>query len=235
MRFNVPGIVLRHVAIEQGPGVGSALFAAAGTVEDVVAHSDSPFEACRILETTIRDSVCWDSGAGYAIHGEIVGGGSATSTLRNVTAFGQGGPPIRVASAAGSITVNATNLIAYGAPVDIRAEATGTGNTATVIADHSNYLYEDEVGNSNGTAFITNPGTNQNQTAAPLFVNASGGDFHQLAGSPTINAGSAAAGLGSADIDGEARLQGPAPDIGADEFSGRCDRPRDHDPQRSET
>ena len=45
------------------------------------------------------------------------------------------------------------------------------------------------------------------------------GDFHQLAGSPTIDAGSSAATLlGSFDLDGEARIQGCAPDIGADEF-----------------
>ncbi len=216
--LDVPGSVLRRVAIEQGPGVGSALVAGAGTVESVVAHSDSPFEACHVAQVTIRDSVCWNSGGGDAIFGQATGG-SLTTTLRNVTAFGQSAPAIRLTSGSGSITVNATNLIAYGAPVDIRASASGTGNAATVIADHSNYLFEDEVGTSNGTAFITNPGTNQNQTSAPLFGNASGGDFHQLAGSPTINAGSAAAGLGSSDIDGEARFQGPAPDIGADEFT----------------
>ena len=47
------------------------------------------------------------------------------------------------------------------------------------------------------------------QVAAPLLANQAAGDFHQLAGSPTINAGSASAsGLADLDLDGELRMQG---------------------------
>ncbi len=217
-RFYVPGITLRYVAIEQGPGVGSALEVGGGVVDNVIAHSNSSFEACKIYDTTITDSICWNSGAGYAIYGNAIPG-TGTNTFRNVTAYAQNAPAIFLSSYSGSITINAANLIAYGFPVDIRAEADGNANAATVVTDHSNYLYEDEVATNGGTPFVTNPGANDNQTAAPQFVNAAAGNFHQAAGSPTINAGSAAPGLGSIDIDGEARLQGPAPDIGADEFT----------------
>ena len=55
-----------------------------------------------------------------------------------------------------------------------------------------------------------------NLIAPPAFANAAAGDFHQVTGSNTINAGVVDS-LGTLDIDGETRTQG-APDIGADEF-----------------
>ena len=53
-------------------------------------------------------------------------------------------------------------------------------------------------------------------------MNATAGDFHQTANSSTINKG-VVDGLGPLDIDGESRIQGQAPDMGADE--------RDYPPQ----
>jgi hypothetical protein len=57
-----------------------------------------------------------------------------------------------------------------------------------------------------------------NQEAEPLFAAPASLDFHQLAGSATIDAGVAIPSLGTADPDGHARTLGAAPDIGADEF-----------------
>jgi hypothetical protein len=54
-----------------------------------------------------------------------------------------------------------------------------------------------------------------NQTAVEPLLAADG--YHQLPGSPTIEAGIATAENGPTDIDGEPRTQGPALDIGADE------------------
>ena len=53
--------------------------------------------------------------------------------------------------------------------------------------------------------------------AMPPAFPAAGDDFHQLGSSPTIDAGTVDGLLGAADLDGEARVQGTAPDIGADE------------------
>jgi uncharacterized repeat protein (TIGR01451 family) len=67
-------------------------------------------------------------------------------------------------------------------------------------------------------------GLNSNISASPLFVNASTGDYHLLAGSPAIDAGSAL-GAPSIDFDGTSRPRDgngdgtPAFDIGAFEFS----------------
>jgi hypothetical protein len=50
---------------------------------------------------------------------------------------------------------------------------------------------------------------------------AAAGDFHQLAASPTIDAGIAHDLIGGSDFDGQPGIQGSAPDIGADEFVAR--------------
>ena len=57
---------------------------------------------------------------------------------------------------------------------------------------------------------------------APLFVDHAAGDYHPQADSPTIDAGTSDVpdppGLPSTDFDGNDRVIGSAPDIGADEF-----------------
>jgi hypothetical protein len=66
-------------------------------------------------------------------------------------------------------------------------------------------------------ASVTAAGSNNNITDAPL-LDADG--YHQLTGSPTINAGQTDGNSGSLDIDGQLRQIGlAAPDIGADEFA----------------
>ena len=86
----------------------------------------------------------------------------------------------------------------------------------TINLDHSNYDSEDEPGPA---TTVTDPGSGTNQVAAPQFADPASGEFHQAAGSPTINAGADDGLLGPLDLDGESRVQGPAPDIGADEFT----------------
>ncbi len=51
-------------------------------------------------------------------------------------------------------------------------------------------------------ASVAPAGTGTNQTAEPLFVNAAAADFHQAAGSPTIDAGPADATPATTDVDG---------------------------------
>ena len=81
--------------------------------------------------------------------------------------------------------------------------------------DHSSYR-PTAVERSKTWATFNDKGGNV--AAAALLTDPVGGDFHQLAGSPTIDAGSLEAGDGTTDIDGAARTQGAAIDIGADEF-----------------
>src|SRR5439155_26587119 len=51
----------------------------------------------------------------------------------------------------------------------------------------------------------------------PRFANPAAGDFHLAAGSPCINAGNPSP-VGTADLDGQARLVGPFVDLGGYEY-----------------
>jgi hypothetical protein len=115
------------------------------------------------------------------------------------------------------------NSIVLGEQFGIRAEASGGGNVDIDAIDSS---YSHPAMEPDTT--ITPEGTEGNQTAAPLLVDPEHGDFHELAGSPTIDAGLEGAANGPLDLDGNARASastltcsGPGTahtDIGAYEY-----------------
>jgi hypothetical protein len=222
--------VLRDLEIDYTPGtIGIGLFMiSGGTAERViVTATGTGVTPCGPYATAvIRDSICWAKTNGEAaVESSSSGDLTHTPTLRNVSAVGSGGSSaagIDVNTISGSdTTLNARNVIAVGgAPptgADVTAAASAQASTsATVDLDYSNYDSELEPGTTDS---VTDPGTLNNQVAPPSFVGAASGDFHQAAGSPTIDAGTGAATLlGALDIDGDPRTVGAAPDIGADEF-----------------
>jgi hypothetical protein len=191
----------------------------AGTVERVYAYSMESAGACDIASGTLRDSVCW--GGLVAIP---YTGGTVKVVLRNVTAT----TTTLGASTGTNAEIDGANLIMHsidpgdagGADLAIDVN---TGASATISLTHSNYATVDNL--SAGTNFTyTPPGTNGNQTAPPQFVDPAAGDLHQLASSPTLDAGLADPLIGATDLEGTARslpscLGGAAaPDIGAYEF-----------------
>ena len=94
-----------------------------------------------------------------------------------------------------------------------------TGGTAAGVLGSSNYDDAGEVEGGGGNASVTQEGNPANQVALPVFANPATGDFHQVQGSPTIDAGNGAVSLlGTQDFDRDARVLGGAIDIGADEF-----------------
>ncbi len=220
MRCSVlAGASLSDLRIEHS-GFFNAVRVFGGTVERVVAHTGAGGSfACSVDNgSLIRDSVCWtEAGAGAGVGVALAQGGAGTRTarLRNVTtvALGLGGSGLLVqATSGGTNTIEAMNVIALGAGTDARAGASG-GASATIAFEHSNY--DSQIDDPVNGASVTDPGTGTgNLTGAPLFVNAAVGDFHQLAGSPTVDAGGLGD-LGSADIDGDPRVVGAAPDIGS--------------------
>lgn len=221
---NATNAWVRRLTIEHD-GLANALLLQAGSAEQIVVRSTR--SACEISPTTtvtiLRDSVCWtnDSQGNSALFVSTNdSGGTVTAYLRNVTAVATGSDTSGIFvwghGSGANTAVDAQNVIARGAAADVFADA-DAGATATATLAHSNYVTEIEAGP--GSSSITNPGTGtKNQTSSPLFADPTNGDFHQLAGSPTIDAGNASASmLGTLDIDGEERILGPAPDIGADE------------------
>jgi hypothetical protein len=232
---SVPGVgdigvnlsgTLRDIEIELTGSATYALNLNAGAVaERLFVHSASG-NTCNFFlgggsaSAVLRDSVCWNTLADVACAVCLTQGlaGTRTATLRNVTAVALQATSARAlnvqANSGGANTIEAKNVIASAPTVDVAASATSPSVAAVTLA-HSNYDTRDASGTG---ASITQPTTSSNQTAAPLLVNTSTGDFHQAPGSPTIDAGVLDASSGMADIDGESRSQGAAPDIGADEF-----------------
>lgn len=227
------GSTLRDVDVNSTGDTATAFgLIEGGTAERVFAHaSGAGSAACNLTgESTIRDSVCWFTGSSGGNASALLvqarfSGFDETDTARNVTAIATAGSGILVQSIASTdagVTLTATNVIARGGGgtggEDVRTGRLFTGDTPPqqVILDHSNYATQSEQ----DTGDITDPGTSTNVTTAPAFANPGTGDFHQLGTSTgTLNLGTAT-GLNplERDIDGQSRLIGSAPDIGADEF-----------------
>lgn len=130
------------------------------------------------------------------------------STVRasgaNATAIALGGD----FSASGVLTGTLVNTVTQ-APAELRLSAAG-GGSAAVTARNSNF----RAPNVGAGTTLTDGGGNQ--TADPL-LDAAG---VPQAGSPLIDAGIAEPDVGATDLAGNARSQGPAPDIGAFEAPG---------------
>lgn len=173
--------------------------------------------ACRAQAgVTIRDSVCRNAavGGGAGVFFDSVV--PSTLTLRNVTAYATENGLYAFAQGGDDQIVDARNSIFQGTSPEVDVES-GTdlsaGVTMTVDLDFSSYA---SVLDPDATTSVTPAGTLGNISAAPAFTDTDT-NFHQAAGSPTIDKGSAAF-ASSLDIDGEPRIHGSAPDIGADEF-----------------
>jgi len=234
------GATLRRLQINGDATAGAALqMISGGTAErlyvQTVGLNVSPC-VFGFPNPVLRDSVCYATNGGDAVVFSIGGAITATSTLRNVTAVTTDAAASAIHVFAGeatpggggaNLTLNAANVIASGANFDVQAETdSSSGAVATINLTNSNYDQRSTLGS--GTS-VTDPTTNSNQTAPPVFVNAATGNFHQTAASPTIDMGDPGASmLGTLDIDGDPRsLPGDcdssaAPDIGADEFTPPC-------------
>lgn len=217
----IPGVLVRDLGIEHSGGSGGVALSimAASTAERVIARSSANIACLPALGALIRDSVCHSTASDQAAVRFFYSGteGPSTATLVNVTALASVGNSHAIELGTfdvGIQTLTATNVIANGSGTAADVSAFNFGTSVTIDLDHSNYDTENQ---GSGT-IITDPGSGTNQLAPPRFLNAGAGDFHQDAGSPTINAGATAPLLGSSDLDGAPRTQGTAPDIGAYEF-----------------
>jgi hypothetical protein len=194
---------------------GRALDLLAGALADrveVIASSTVSATAVQVRGgSRILDSTVWIPSSG----GTAIVGGTGGGTLTNVTAIATGGGSatgLRTFSGQPQ-TLTVANSIFRGTSHDINAVGTAGDNT-TIAVSYSDYVTSAQSGPG---AAVISPGPG-NTMASPSFANASTGDFHELAGSPTIDTGFSVGGLGPFALDGQPRLIGAAPDIGADEF-----------------
>jgi hypothetical protein len=199
----------------------TAIFGEGGnTVERVLSLGGTDMGCVISPSSTITDTAC---SGGWGLYDSLGASGQTfTLNLRNDTFYGteQG-----ALFAGNHITflIEAVNTIFLGQSGGVRV-MDQTEGTIEVAATHSSYSGTIE---ENG-ATMTPEGTAGNQTAAPLLVNPAAGDFHELAGSPTIDAALSSPVNGEFDLGGNARSlpstatcagTGAAlPDIGAYEY-----------------
>lgn len=178
--------------------------------------------ACSVpLGGTVRNSLC-HARFGNGVLVDEFDPISGQSRLVNVTAISEGeggvGAALLLRAWSGTaVSVDAANTIAAarGNAPDIAVGALA-GGTADLAIRHSNFATVALLGSG---ASATAPGVAGNQTAEPVFTDADAGDYTEAPGSPTVDAGTAAVeGLGPLDLAGNARVIGPAPDIGAYEL-----------------
>ncbi len=204
----------------------------AGSAERVsVSYTGNEFACSLDNGGSLRNMLCWAHGGGE--HADALSfdaeGEEVTVSLRNVTAIAADakGDGLDAASEdfQPKLVVDGTNVIAKadGSGHDIDLDLDGTfPPVIEVKLNHS--AYASVEGEEAPFATATAPGTAGNVTAAPVFAGAAGGDFRELANSPTVNAGATEALDGVTALAGEARtlpacFGGQAvTDIGAYEF-----------------
>ena len=193
---------LKHVYVESQTA-NPAVNAKGAVIEDVLASSASGagIQAKAGSGATIRDSVIHTTGTTSAL---VLTDDQVTGNLDvvNVTAIATGVGATAISNGSGGV-VSIVNTIARGNGGDIK-ESTPVQDAQV---SYSNY------NPATSTGVIAGAG---NQTGAPVF---SDGLYRVAAGSPTIDSGTASIpALGSFDPDGNLRLLGGVPDIGAYEY-----------------
>ncbi len=197
---------LRRLWIDQThPGGGNGIYigaqGAGSRVEQTLIESAGS-EACffEVPSATLSDTVCATTAAGVTgLFAQANGGDTSTLTLRNVTAIATGEDqfsPAVMARASGMnahILIQGRNVLAAAGQFDVAAEGHSGDATSSAAVNLTASNYDSQSETDGGT--VTDPGTGGNQTATPLLAT---DGFHQLTGSPTINAGTAAPSLGSA-------------------------------------
>jgi hypothetical protein len=206
-----------HITSKSGAGIGTTDRQTIDRVIVNVTNTEDTSPACTAT-STMTDSVCWTAATNGIAAFNGNNGVTATATLRNDTleATGTGGTAVYAQGfgSGASPTIALLNSIARGAGEDVLASNLN-GTSATVTADHSNFATSMASG---AGASAPSAGSGSNQTAAPQFVNATAGDFHEARSSPTIDTGADSPLNGSLDAAGLPRTMGTHTDIGAFEY-----------------
>jgi hypothetical protein len=221
--LDVPGgtpCTFRHLElVDDGPAAIRA--ASSIVVQDVVVRLNANFDPGIVAfsqQSVIRDSLIVATGKDSRAIQLNSNSGVADFQIRNVTAIAHGTGAQAIRASIGTVdsaNVVVKNTIARGDGADLVAESPGP-SFAKITVSNSNYRAGSVVQTGPGGSVVDAGG---NQTAAePLFVNAAGGDYHELLGSPTIDGGTIDVFTGPLDLDGRPRSLGLAPDIGAYEL-----------------
>jgi hypothetical protein len=235
--LELTGGSVRHLELQARPPSDSkqaALLIDNGRATDVVARSiTSEGRGCIVLHTSVlTDSVC----EAVSTHGDIFGvatfsgigpGLANNSVIRNVTAiakfgtgptFNSGAGIVAYAGTSESQHLTVSNSIARGpelSDLEVLDSDPDSGDAGEITIDHSNFGFESyPLGHPKPINELD--GNQRLSSVQPKFAGA--GNYHQLQGSITIDAGADSPLNGLADFDGDPRILGARTDIGADEF-----------------
>ena len=208
---------------------GATVFSATrGTFADrMFVKGSNGSHPCYIESSTLTNSVCWTGANGDYTETD------GSNTLRNddFISNSPGALLLYARSCTSSCPVTYTNtlqnvIVRHGSPAgaDIGVCSDSTA-IAQVNVAYSNYgsAVTDLPGCTAADAHVNGDATDQ--SAAPQFVNAGAGDFHETSSSPTIDAGVTSAANGTLDLDGNPRTVGGKTDIGAYELGSRTPPP----------
>ena len=228
MRASGAGTRVTDLNVVQN-GFGSGLAVASGAmvdrIESVAAGSGA---ACMPqIGGILHNSLCRSTGSGNGVLMDQDSPGTGAAEIVNVTAVSSSDDWTAAALMlrayfGADVDLLATNVIAYadGAAPDVLSVALAGWNGDIELASSN---YDEAAALNPGT--VTPAGTAGNQTGLPLFADAAGGDFSELAESPTVDAGAGSDSLGLLDLRRRARVVGTAPDIGALELQEVDTRP----------
>jgi parallel beta-helix repeat protein len=172
------------------------------------------FEANRLINNNVNYGLAIETGDSFVISNNIIarsglvhalsGSGLVNAVIEHNTLVGEDiGNAIRVTA---STPVGLNNNIISGYPIGIDA----TGSSAIVMARHT--LFDSSVTTNDNVIFVNS------LVGDPGFKNPSANDFHIHFTSAARDAGTSNFIVTTQDIDGDPRIIGSAPDIGADEF-----------------
>jgi hypothetical protein len=224
LQFNSAFILLRGTGSSvqnleiDNSGAGQGLYVAGANalMERDFVHAAFG-DACQIEGdgAILRDSLCRSGGAAAIRITSIYAGSGASGSpaIRNVTAIGDTNA-ILATAAFTPLRPSVLNTIARASLGATDIEADGSGQECHIAVSHSNYVTA-----SVATSMTSVDDDGSRQAIAPAFVDVAAGDYHELPGSRTVDAGAADPSNGAADLDGNPRTAGNAPDMGAYELT----------------
>ncbi|HEY3267813.1 MAG TPA: right-handed parallel beta-helix repeat-containing protein [Armatimonadota bacterium] len=193
------------LAAARGIGAGGGLYLGGGTTATV---TDNLFTGNRVSGTTLTSA----NSSGGAVY---VSG--STPTIRNNTITGNRGISqlvghMFVLTPGGVAAIDsAASLVNNIVAMNVGGNLAVDGAAPTLM---NNDFVNSTAGNVSGIADPT--GANGNIRQNPVFVSSSAGDYGLCAGSPCIEAGNGSTvSPGELDLEGGARVQGAAVDMGA--------------------
>lgn len=220
-RWALSSGTLSYLHFKVSGGSGEAVNSDGGTIDRVFMESSgigASIPVCECASGLVRNSVFVTNNPGQPALGAEINGASRTGTYRNVTAYSSlaGSPAIAIQQIGSSGTLDFTIDNAIAVNTAGGAEVEADGPNATIRFSRSNYR---NVSTPQG-GVIQHAAGDVQQTALPLFANPGAGDFGELSGSPTIDAGATDPLNGPLDFAGSPRTVGGCTDIGAYEFTG---------------